>query len=76
MATITHYEVDYTSVDDATNVQRIPAPGGRLQAMAIARRISRKTGFAYVVAYADSQSIGHMPYSDGILDKAGIDGSV
>jgi hypothetical protein len=44
--------------------------------MAIARRISRKTGFAYVVAYADSQSIGHMPYSDGILDKAGIDGSV
>lgn len=76
MATLTHYEVDYTSVDDPNNVQRVPAPRGRQQAMAIARRISRKTGFAYVVAYSDSQTIGHMPYSHGILDKAGIEGSV
>lgn len=41
-----------------------------------ARRISKKLGKCFVVAYEGDKSVGHIPYYDGYQYPAGIEGRV
>jgi len=51
-------------------------PFPKPDAETLAARRSRQFGSAYVVAFSDGESVGHIPFYGGEKDKAGVDGQV